>query len=250
MKKQLPERPIPEWILSVDKDSEFSIANVLENSIYYPACNTDGSMLEAFGGFAHSFVYADPNITKEQLIKRIPKVAGYSVLFTRDILKEQLCFKPFNLVRPIPEIDGDPKEFRITDEFKPYALWVVFQRNSFTNPSHGPKRLSLLFIAGEGIATYQAIYNSNKIRPLAIVLYGHSGFAGNWTFFERRDGIFERSVMANLGGFPSYIFADEHYDNEWTERPLSTWSNYTKLYKKTSFIKIWEASRVNSVNES
>jgi len=108
MKKQLPERPIPEWLISVDKDSEFSIENVLENSIYYPACNTDGSMLEAFGGFAHSFVYADPNITKEQLIKRIPKVAGYSVLFARDILKEQLCFKPFNPLRPIPEIDGDP----------------------------------------------------------------------------------------------------------------------------------------------
>ena len=81
--------------------------------------------------------------------------------------------------------------------------WAIFQRKPQTNHGHGPERFSLLFISGEGVATYQAIYFSNKCRPMGIVLRGYSGFAGNWTKFEKRKSLMaEWAVQCTLSKHP------------------------------------------------
>lgn len=247
MKKILPPNEMPGWLAEISQDSPFKINAILHESIYYPASATDGTIFEGLGGAGYSFVYVDPNIKKSILLQRIKLVAGYDVILSREILKEQLCFNKFTPVLPIPLIDENPTELRIWDEVTPYAHWVVFQRRAKTNIEHGPERFSLLFIAGEGVATYQALYYSNFARPMAIVFRNASGFAGNWTQFERQNGIFERTVMANKAGYPDYLFVDNVYDNDWSRSERSYWHNYQKIdkqYPKYN-LKVYRANTVS-----
>ena len=68
------------------------------------------------------------------------------------------------------------------------------------------------------------------------------GFGRNWTLFEKKDAIFERTVLANKAGFPEYIFTDERYDpetgpNQFTDYPY--WSNYQSEISNRNFLRIW-----------
>jgi hypothetical protein len=127
-----------------------------------------------------------------------------------------------------------------------FYIWVVYQRRSRVNCGHGPERISLLYIRGEGISTYKAIYNQNRFKPMALVIKGVDiGFGRNWTLFEKKDAIFERTVLANKAGFPDYIFADGRYypeggPNQFTDYPY--WSNYQSEISNRNFLRIWSYS--------
>jgi hypothetical protein len=75
---------------------------------------------------------------------------------------------------------------------------------------HGPERFSLLFVGGEGAATFQALYYSNQCAPSAIVLIKCDAFTGNWTQFFDPTRVFARSVIQNPHGTPKYLFFCDH----------------------------------------
>jgi hypothetical protein len=74
----------------------------------------------------------------------------------------------------------------LSDGTGPFAIWSVFERSQEFNEVHGPQRFSLLYVRGEGCATYQALYNSNHVLPkvMALVRPG-TGFGGNFGNFEQ-----------------------------------------------------------------
>ena len=105
----------------------------------------------------------------------------------------------------------------------------------------------------EGVDTYNTIFNSNRLRPLAIVI--KSVDRGNWTLFEQRGGIFERVVVDNEAGIPDYLFADWRYSPQYhnecnTDSPY--WERYTTRLPDRKFLKIWSSKMedVISLNKS
>lgn len=247
MRKQLPPTEPPAWLLDIRPDSEFSRSQVLQGSLYYPASELDGNILKAYGGFAHSFVYVDPNIHRSVFLEQSHRIAGYDVVLQRDLSALDLC--PVRLPQePVDRnLDGDPGQLRRwprNEPIQPFAIWTVLERRLSTHPGHGPVRLSIVFIAGEGVASYHAIYNSNRLKPVAIAMKRHNGFAGNWTEFCRRGAIFERVVMANPAGQPDYLFADcaYGYDACGWEKDRNVWRAYSKMFKETSFMNVWRYS--------
>lgn len=251
MRKQLTPTECPAWLCAIGPHSEFSRQQVLSGALYYPASQLDGSILKAYGGFAHSFVYVDPSISRDQLLEQSYRIAGYDVILLRELSENDLCPQRLPPVPIDPLIDGDPKSLRFWGNekpIKPFAYWVVLERRLGTHPGHGPQRLSIVFIAGEGVATYHAIYNSNRLKPLAIAMKCHNGFAGNWTEFSRRGAIFERVVSANPAGQPEYLFADcaYGYDSSAWHRDRNVWHSYSKMIKASSFLNIWQYTPVDA----
>lgn len=247
MRKQLPATDSPDWLLAINDQSEFRREDVLNGSVYYPASQLDGAVLKAYGGFAHSFVYVDPNVSRTEFIEQSSRVAGYDLIMQRELLAIDLCPNPLPNHPINPKLDGDPLALRRWgrgDPVKPFASWLVLQRRSRTDPAHGPLRLSIVFIAGEGVATYQALYNSNCLRPIAIVMKNHFGFAGNWTEFPRRGAIFERVVMNNSAGAPTYLFADNIYGYvpDPVDRNRYIWHHFHQMIKESAFLNIWRYS--------
>jgi hypothetical protein len=116
-------------LLNANASTKFKPTDVLQGSIYYPGCYVDGHPLQAYGGFAHSFVYVDYYCDKETILQAIPRIAGYEPLFTKEITQEELSphpqvkvflrrsdFYPPSLDEPIDEMmkrtqhGADPKE--------------------------------------------------------------------------------------------------------------------------------------------
>jgi len=66
-----------------------------------------------------------------------------------------------------------------------FATWFILKRDQELDATHGPASFSLLYIRGEGVATYQALYIEQKILPsiVAIIRPG-TGFGGNYGDFE------------------------------------------------------------------
>ena len=199
IRKHLPSEVMPSWLTMVTSDTIFNRNDVLTNSIYYPGSGIDGRPLEAYAGFSHSFVYVDYNVEREKIISNIPEIAGYKILLIKNISKDDLSpNETFNAAPKasdfgyISKRHESPPELvrRIRSHAKagvnPFCVWAVMERNATTNPSHGPERFSLLSIFGEGVATYEAIYNSNHLCPKAIIIWAADiGCGGNWTIFEK-----------------------------------------------------------------
>jgi hypothetical protein len=257
-RKQLSSNPTPHWLAEVNQDSVFNRQNVLTGSIYYPGCRFDAEPIEAYGGFAHSFVYVDYYCDKASVVSLISRIGGYAPLLIKDVsmgeLSEYSCairdlrvsdFYGAQVYDSIQELMC--RAIANADEsVSPYAVWAVLERKERTNPGHGPDRFSLLYIFGEGVATYQALYNSNRICPMSIVLCGADiGFGRNWTLFEKKDGIFERVVMSNPAGIPKYLFAWSRYDplgsdERWADEGVEMyWQKYTQKIPSRSYLSIW-----------
>jgi hypothetical protein len=66
-----------------------------------------------------------------------------------------------------------------------FARWFILKRDQELDDTHDPESFSLLYIRGEGAATYQALYIEQKILPsiVAIIRPG-PGFGGNYGDFE------------------------------------------------------------------
>jgi hypothetical protein len=110
---------------------------------------------------------------------------------------------------------------RYEDQFKkPFAQWAVYRRKEHYTELHGPEDFSLLYIGGEGVASYQALFWNNNLRPsiLAIIQPGH-GFGLNYTRYGNKNEGLHWVVNQNPAGLPETILyggiGNEYDDLEW-----------------------------------
>jgi len=267
-RKQLSSRPVPSWLKNLNASSKFDRNVVLANSIYYPGSNIDGGPLQAYGGFAHSFVYVDYYCDKEAILTNLPCIGGYEPVFIKEISRQELVPNASNEIQfensdffrsqpyqSIAELKRNAKS-HFNPRVNPFCIWSVFQRKARTSPSHGPERFSILSIFGEGVATYDSIYNSNCVCPIAIIIKGADiGFGRNWTLFEQRGGVFERVVMSNTVGIPKYLFTWDRYDptgrkgNEMYSDIDMYWEKYTTEVSSRNYLSIWTTDCISHHKE-
>jgi hypothetical protein len=234
-RKQLFKRPAPAWLKNLQSVEQFSIADVLTDSVYYPASDNDNHPIYAYSGFSYSFIYVDPHISKEPSLQ---KLRGFDLKYSREILERELCFKPYEPMLPTPK-DGNLKKLSemarlpnwAGNDGKPFALWQIYERKPSFNWGD-PDRISVLRITGEGIATYQALYFSNQVKPL--LLFNHCCTCYTWSIFEERNGFFNRVVLANPAGHPDYLVS-----RRVNEEPI--WNGYERRVEAKEFCPIWIA---------
>ena len=89
-------------------------------------------------------------------------------------------------------------------------------------------RFSLLYIGGEGVATFDALYIGNNAIPQILALINSDGFSGNWTSFRDETEIFGRMVLNNPNGIPKYLLCGGCVTGD-PPRLYADWSTYTKL---------------------
>ena len=203
----LTKSPLPKWLENATATSSFPINDVLQGSIYYPASDFDGRPVKYLGGYSHSFVYVDFNVKRDGLIGQLDTFKGYKLAFSQSLEANDLCFRSFVPMMPTAA-DGNPEDSLSYCDGDMFAEWAVYDRGHLYGDDHGPLRFSLLYIGGEGVATFQSIYFSNQCSPSGIVLIKSDGFTGNWTNFTYPEQIFARCVMGNPAGQPEYLFTE------------------------------------------
>lgn len=239
MIQEIRVRVPPEWLMK--DEVSFDLNNILENSLYYPCCGFDGDPIKYFAGNVHSFVYADYGVSKAAFEAEVSKgLLGYHLKHHEDISEQQLAPKGMRIIVYPDQEEMKSLEFHRSFMKEPFAQWVVYERDADLAEAHGPSRISLLFICGDGALTYQTLYLQNGIVPaiMAVIQPGH-GFGGNYTNFYSDDKLFYKSVIYRdeADFYPEYFVTNIIY-HDWLRH-----KNLAKRIEGKRKLFLWELDR-------
>lgn len=213
------------WLENISIDEirigKFPIQNILDCSLYYPSCEFDGGVIKDCNTVGRnfgisSFVYCDYAVGQRAFNQMQDTFTGYHVLHSREISPTELT--PNRWQPQIPPNFNRRAYEHWKNEWKAFCKWTVYERDHLRGPQHGPTRFSLLYIGGEGVATYQALYWSNKTAPKALaIIQPGTGFGLNWTDFREKGAPLNWVVCNNpIGQQPGIVYyggIGKNYDN-------------------------------------
>lgn len=192
------------------EEEELPLINILTDSFYYPSSGFDGGIVKDCNTKAQdlnitSFIYCDYSVGAVAFETNKDSFVGYHVLGSRHVEHSELIPNGWQPVVP-PDVSRD-EYLQTLKHWKSFCTWTIYERDSTLGNEHGPDRFSLLFIGGEGVATYQALYWSNKItaKALALIQPG-TGFGLNWTNFKDQNGALSWVINNNPAGKPNIIY--------------------------------------------
>lgn len=170
--------PMPPWLDQYNPGAPFPReAFFASRIVYYPGSRADGNPLEVFGKShaAHCFVYCDNSISEQGVRNQLENEnqmghpSGYRQITGTHVCKHELTpqlvtlhydLRPENVDRATREPHGGS-----------FAYWAVLERTEEFDDRHGPKRLSILHVGAEGIATFDALFcQRGSNPPFAVVL--------------------------------------------------------------------------------
>ena len=163
---------------------------------------------------AHAFVYVDYRVSKQTIRGHLSWIGGdgfrgYTVAHEQEVSKSDL--RPGGW-KPHVDLSELPQEFYRFVDVIPYAMFVVLKRDDDHDDSHGPMRLAILFIGGDGYATYDALYCQADGTPP-----DHGG--GNPDQFAA-GGLLE-NIALRSGVFPKCLLVGKGKMG-----PFEPWSGY------------------------
>ncbi len=211
-------RAVPEWLANIELNHvddlqrvTFPLHEVLSRSLYYPSSAFDGQPVKHFAGVVHSFIYVDYSQQRDKTRQEFTLgFLGYHLAGQKDLTPTDLSPTPFRGVVP-GRYQRDIEYFEehrsfLTQGVDPFALWAIFDRDSDRDDAHGPKRFSLIYICGDGVATYQALFWPARISPAALaIIQPGTGFGLNYTNFCDPDGFFAWTVLGENRPRPTYL---------------------------------------------
>ncbi len=190
---------------------------ILRDSVYYPACYKDGRPIKFCNTIwrdrmgVNSFVYCDYLLSEGELLRQLGTVRGYHTLAHRSLSRDEYVPENWELKLQSGSRENYRDHFSLGG-YAPFAHWAVFERDSDKGEEHGPKRFSLLYVGGEGLATFQQLYCHHHISPRMICFIQCWGFAGNWTNFTAANGDFALTLRRQPECIPDY-FCVGSYDH-------------------------------------
>lgn len=211
--------PFPEWLAGnsppmFDRETFFS-----SRTVYYPGFGDDGQPVKlcALSHCAHTFVYVDQGVKRKTIVKclrdREQGFRGYEIDHQQQVTED--------ILRPggwCPHVSAEevPNAGQFRGCFaEPFGLFVVLKRTN-GGWDHGPRRLAILFIGGDGFACYDALYcQRDGTPPPCLAVVQDHGTGGNWDRFGG-GGLLER-IARRCDVWPEYLLVGE---------PSKPWTDY------------------------
>ena len=196
------------------KSGPVPLDDLLKDSVYYPACCTDGRPVKLCNTVwrhlgVNSYVYCDFNLSEAAFLRDTRTMRGYHVIAHRHLEPAEYIPGGWQLEMAPPR--GNGRTGGYWDSFlggggpRHCACWAVFERDAWKGPEHGPERLSVLFVCGEGLATFQQLYCARRIAPKMVCFIQCWGFAGNWTDFSAAGAPFHRTLLKYRESIPQWL---------------------------------------------
>ena len=215
--KQEPEE-LPGWLQA--DPVPFNRDNFFKSRIlYYPGSGDDGHPVSlcARSHAVHAFVYVDFGVNRKKISCRVHNsnkgFRGYKVVYEEEVTEDTL--RPGGWTQHVNPADLPDDLYRFAD-IKPFAWFVVLQRDEEYDDAHGPERIAGLFIGGDGHATYDALYcqGDGTPEPFMIVAQDH-GSRGDCDTFGR-NGILE-NIARQCGQLPQWLLVGENNTEPWED---------------------------------
>ena len=208
----MPFKKTPEWLMDIasgKEDSGFPLLNVLQNSLYYPACGLNGTPVKFLGGNIHSFIYADYGVKKIDFMNNLNGATnrcgfkGYHSIKQMELKFNDLAPSGWSpMIVPTQHLRLIQQRQQVGE---PFGHWSIWKRKADFPPEHGPEYFSFLYLGGEMSAVYQALYTRNNLKPKVLAIIQPGAFGGEWECVTSDNSFFKRVVKANPAGVPDYL---------------------------------------------
>jgi len=150
--------------------------------VFYPGSGLDGQAVKLFGGShgAHTFIMVDFGMDAERIAHDLDAPGtfrGYRSMARLSLGPSDLSPAGWSPTLPVEQPGMPPMPC-----VRPYAFLEILERVAPFGQDHGPARLAILFIGGDGIATFDALFcqrHDPVPPPFGLVLQDH-GFGGNY----------------------------------------------------------------------
>ena len=175
------KEPMPEWLKKLDTNDyeEPKLEEVLNSRVaFYPACYSDGFMVEVFNSShsAHVYLYADYAMQKEEWIEILHTQKPRKKV-DKDGISYRIIDRNFKGYNEIAYYDYSFDEIVSPEEWTPHFEYThgpwngkrfcrlsIFERQENYDESYGAERFALLYINDDGIMLYDALCGSKKYR--------------------------------------------------------------------------------------
>jgi hypothetical protein len=206
---------LPEWLAQFNPGDPFPREQFFASRVvYYPGSGTDGHPVQLFGSThcAHCFVYADYDVTQDALEKQLadPRLGfrGYHSLGRVQLSERDLVPNGWIAHVQLDEVPPDPYRFAAVAA-RPFGFLEVLERDQGRDDNHGARRIAILFLGADGIATYDALFcQGNGVPPPFTVVLQDHGFGGNYNRFGQ-GGLLER-IARRCNVFPQWLLVAEN----------------------------------------
>ena len=130
---------------------------------------TDPKETQADQWAGEAFVYVDYGVPKDDIRDRVHGVRGkrflgYEVEHEEDVQESALPGGWVPHVTPSEAVRA-VRGYQCFANIRPFAWYVVLRREKDRDHAHGPARLALLFVGGDGFATCDALYSRLLQKP-------------------------------------------------------------------------------------
>ena len=182
----------PEWLEQLTRagieEGALPLKEILKGCCYYPASETDGTPVRAYGDRVSSFVYVDWSLSLEKLLSAVETepFTGYRVLGHRHVPEIELNPSRFVPEKPDSLLDEYFNKVPAAARASAFAHWFVWERLDGFGDDHGPGRFSTLHRRADGAATYQVLFQGNRTLPLIVCcIKPGSGYGRGFPNFEK-----------------------------------------------------------------
>ena len=216
---------IPSWLNDYEKGKKPSFETLLKSRIvYYPGAGVDGQPIKTFNKsqFAHIFFYVDYGRSKEEIVNALTSdesIRGYRLVDLFNYNERELS--PHGWTPHYQLTDADRANMNLHEAQTPFCILAVFEREANYDESHGSKRFAVLYLCGDAIASYDAIFANRGIAPTLIILQDH-GFGGNYNWFGDGGALYKIANSTNT--IPQYALIADN---------TAPWREYNKIQNIT-----------------
>ena len=120
----------------------------------------------------YSFVYVDYGNAEDEIRRSLHndkhRFKGYDALFQRNLRLDDLAPSGWSPMYLRPE-DGNPARFANFTQSRLHC-GLFFNALPISGKNTVPKRFSLLYICGEGVETYQALFGGSRVSPKVLAI--------------------------------------------------------------------------------
>ena len=214
---------MPTWLKSHKKGDKIDFSKLLASRIvYYPGSALEGSPIRIFNTAhaAHVYLYIDYGFEKEEIKKLMSETfpAGYHIydeteVGAADIIPRALRY---HLTADEQRMVMERYQEKYVPTHNSFGFLKIYERDESYGEEHGAQRFALLYISGDAIATYDAIFGNTNAKPFACIT-GNYGFGGAYESFSK-DSLLE-TIAIRIDRLPKYLLSDI----------CDGWNNYQML---------------------
>lgn len=214
------QEPTPVWLKNFSQHSRMNWQDFFSSRlVYYPGSGFDGEAVRLFASTksAHCFLYADYSIQKQTLLHKLNQeggaFTGYQTIARVHLTDQEIASRYW--VQHVYDKPLQRINYRFAQEVEssPFAFLEILERKPEFNDDFGAERIAILFVGGDGVATYDALFCQADSHPLfALVLQDH-GFGGNYTRFGK--GGIMHDIAKQCQKQPQYLWVDPRSTKPW-----------------------------------